>query len=322
MICRHVLVASVLAALLSTPPAAAQDARDMSPEAREYLEHALGLMQAQALNRHNVDWAAVRATAYQQAAGAQHPRDTYRAIAVALAALEDGHSRFVPPISELPPEFQMMAASRPRPEPEARQLDGRAAYVAVPGFSGPGADEFAERILDLVFEVDGPDVCGWIVDVRGNTGGNMWPMLQGLSPILGEGVTGYFVTPEDEWTAWEIDSDLAAGRKLARERVAVAVLHGGETVSSGEAVVVALRGRPETKSFGQSTGGLSTANRTITLSDGATLLLTVSRFADRHRNVYGEAIEPDEFVHADTPEEQLLEAARAWLLRQAACSGG
>jgi len=317
---RKGLVVAVLAALVCSPSLAGQDARDMSPEAREYLEYALRLMEGEALNRREVDWTAVRAAAYQEAAGALHPRDTYRAISGALAALEDNHSRFVPPISELPEEVQLMLASRPQAEPEARRLEERVGYVAVPGFSGQGAEAFAGRILDLIFEVDGPDVCGWIVDVRGNTGGNMWPMLHGLSPILGEGVPGYFVTRDGEWTAWRVERDLVAGRELAGGQVAVAVLQGGETVSSGEAVVVAFRRRGETKSFGQSTSGLSTANRTISMPDGATLLLTVSEYADRDRNVYGAAVDPDEYIEEEAPEEQLLEAAKVWLLRQGACS--
>jgi carboxyl-terminal processing protease len=319
---RHGLVLVVWVALSFHPSAAlAQDAQEMAPEAREYLEQALVLMEVEGLNRHKVDWAEVRAAAYRRAAGAQHPRDTYRAIAGALAALDDNHSHFIPPLSELPEELRMVRAARTRPAPEARRLGEQVAYVAIPGFSGPGAEEFAGRILDLVFDVDGPEVCGWIVDVRGNTGGNMWPMLQGLSPILGEGVPGYFATPGGDWTAWPVETGLVAGRSLIRDQVAVAILQGSETVSSGEAVVVAFRGRPEARSFGQSTGGLSTANRTIAMPDGASLNLTVSIYADRDRRMYGQAIDPDEYVDVEAPEEQLLEAAAAWLVRQPACSG-
>jgi len=37
---------------------------------------------------------------------------------------------------------------------------------------------------------DRDDLIGWIVDLRGNGGGNMWPMLAGVGPVLGEGVVG------------------------------------------------------------------------------------------------------------------------------------
>ena len=29
-------------------------------------------------------------------------------------------------------------------------------------------------------------VCGYVIDLRGNVGGNVWPMKAGLSPLLGE----------------------------------------------------------------------------------------------------------------------------------------
>jgi len=291
-----------------------------APEAREYLEHALRIMEAEALHRHRVDWADIRETAYRTAAGAHHPRDTYGAIAGALRALGDNHSRFIPPASEQPAEVRAMMDARPRPEPETRRVHERVGYVAVPGFSGPDAEQFTSSVLDGVFEVDGPEVCGWIVDVRGNTGGNMWPMLAGLSPILGDDRSGFFVTPDSGWVEWVIDHGVRAGRRLVRDHAAVAVLHDGATVSSGEAVVVAFRGRPQTRSFGQRTGGLSTANRTVAMPDGASMMLTVAVFADRERNLYGAAIPPDHVIEAESTEQAVLAPAIDWLLDQPACS--
>jgi len=37
---------------------------------------------------------------------------------------------------------------------------------------------------------DAPNVCGWIVDLRRNTGGAMWPMFQAIRAIVGEPPTG------------------------------------------------------------------------------------------------------------------------------------
>jgi C-terminal processing protease CtpA/Prc len=36
--------------------------------------------------------------------------------------------------------------------------------------------------------MDQGNLAGWIVDLRNNGGGNMWPMLTGIGSILGEGV--------------------------------------------------------------------------------------------------------------------------------------
>ena len=92
--------------------------------------------------------------------------------------------------------------------------------------------------------------------------------------------------------------------------MAVAVLTGGVVVRSGEATTIAFKKRPKTRSFGLATCGLSTANSTYRLSDGATLFLTTAVMADRERTRYGNPVPPDE-THADLT--QALSSAVAWL---------
>ena len=99
-------------------------------------------------------------------------------------------------------------------------------------------------------------------------------------------------------------------RQLRRERPRVAVLTDNGIASSGEATVIAFRGRPDTRSFGDATCGLSTANAGFTMSDGATLLLTVSVMADRTQTKYGDSIPPDEI---GTDPGQAVRRALAWL---------
>jgi hypothetical protein len=70
----------------------------------------------------------------------------------------------------------------------------------------------------------------------------------------------------------------------------------GRTISSGEAIVIAFRGRSLTRSFGTQSCGLSTSNDTHTLSDGATLILTEAYMADRAKNRFGMPVVPDEVV--------------------------
>jgi uncharacterized protein YbaP (TraB family) len=291
----------------------------MSSNAHEYLERALGIMQAQAMNRALVDWDQLRSDAFAAAKGAQEPRDTYRAIAGALAALGDQHSHFRPPPSAMPAGMQAMQPQS-RPEPAARRVASRVGYVHVPQFGGPEPEAFATRISELIREIDGPEICGWIVDVRGNGGGNMWPMLQGLARIVGEGTPGYFVSPDSTWVPWPLDAGAIGAPQLAEPHPAVAVLHDGRTASSGEAVVVAFRGREQTKTFGADTRGLSTANSSIRLSDGAMMMLTVSVFADRDRTVYGGVISPDEAAMTEESDADLEARAAEWVMGQEACA--
>ena len=106
------------------------------------------------------------------------------------------------------------------------------------------------------------------------------------------------------------------GYLLKHPGAPVAVLTGPRTASSGEATVLSFRGRPQTRSFGQPTSGLSTANVMRPLADGSALLLTTSVMRDRNDRGDGLKIEPDQRVEGDAAT---VAAAQAWLLAQPAC---
>ena len=60
----------------------------MSPAARKYLDEALNLIQLHAVNRGTLNWPKIRRQAFNSAAAAQTPIDTYPAIAVVLGQLD------------------------------------------------------------------------------------------------------------------------------------------------------------------------------------------------------------------------------------------
>jgi C-terminal processing protease CtpA/Prc len=99
----------------------------------------------------------------------------------------------------------------------------------------------------------------------------------------------------------------------------VAVLTSGQTASAGEAAAVAFRGRPDARSFGRPTYGVSTSNSTIELSDSSMLVLTSSRYGDRLGRLYGSKLQPDTPVNADRNDDPAQDAtvvsAMRWLKR-------
>jgi carboxyl-terminal processing protease len=297
---------------------------------RRYLEVALDVMQAHAAWRHDVDWETLRARAYTRNRIADTRSQTYDVIRFVLASLGDHHSGFISP--EMVSRLNALTVTD-NPAPESRVLSDRLGYIRVPPFvSGrQGAiDEAATRLQRAVEEADAEHPCGWVVDLQTNGGGNMWPMLAGLGPILGTGRLGGFVDPDGVITTWSYADGAAAEANQPRAHViggsyrsrastaAVAVLIGRATASSGEAVAIAFIGRPNTRSFGQRTRGLTTSNDQFRLSDGAILNLSVSAFADRNGGVYPDGIDPDEPTVA-VAAEPIPTAARHWLLAQPAC---
>ncbi|MGH2479614.1 MAG: S41 family peptidase, partial [Ktedonobacteraceae bacterium] len=183
--------------------------------------------------------------------------------------------------------------------PQGQRLAHAIGYLNLPGFLGSREQNktYAETAQRLIGEIDQATTCGWVIDLRGNTGGNMWPMVAGVGPILGEGAWVAFEAPWEKRVAFyrggqagiepdEVLSEVDQPTHLKRPEPPVAVLTSRLTASSGEFTALAFWGLPRVRTFGEPTAGLPTANRRIELSDGAMIALTVSLGADRTGRVY------------------------------------
>ncbi|MGW2378033.1 S41 family peptidase [Kitasatospora sp. NPDC001683] len=202
---RHRWVIAVWAAVLlagcASTPSPREGAR-LSPEARGYLIEALDLMQQQSLRRAEVDWKAVRAQAFDRAGDARTAAETYPAIEGALVALGDHHSRFFPPARA----GQVYGDPDVVNAPTARQLPNRIGYLALPPVNGSDRTyaEYVRQGRIAAAATDRAGACGWVVDLRDETGGGMWAPLAVAAPILGDGPAGGFVTPDGKRTVWSI----------------------------------------------------------------------------------------------------------------------
>jgi carboxyl-terminal processing protease len=309
----------------------------LGAQAEVYLDAALDVMEFNSIRRYEIDWPAFREAARADAeqAGAVAPSDTYPAIEAALERIGDNHSFFRPPAGAQLAASSEAAAGPAAVDPSTLLVAPGVGYVDVPAYSGGGAegDALAATYHRLIENVDSLGTsCRWVIDLRGNTGGNMWPMLAGIGPVLGADTVGYFVDPDSVLTSWFYEAGIAGvndiaiataspSYELVSPRPFVAVLTDGETASSGEAIAVAFRGRAGARSFGESTWGVSTANAAFPLSDGAVIFLTVATMADRLGTVYGQELVPDEFVvggtkTGDVATDAVLDAAVTWLQGQ------
>jgi len=272
----------------------------------------------------SVDWATVEPAVRAFAAGASKTSETYPAIRYLLSSLGDRHSFLMPPAQTT--EFATGAVQNP--PPDVKTLPDRIGYISVPGYNGAemqSMQAYTRRTHKLLVATAPSVACGWVVDLRGNTGGNMRPMLGGLKPFLGDAGLGTFEGRSGKsatWIAGQIVSIDPPATLNALENSWVAVLTGPRTVSSGEAVTISFRGRPHTRSFGQNTAGLSTANSTVRLPDGSMMLLTTAIELDRDGNRYGDVVTPDEVIPAEPAgagEDRVLKAAIAWLRVSSDC---
>ncbi len=311
------------------------DAQPPSPEAAEYLETAIQWMESEAMNRDQVDWDRVRVEARGLAGGASAPSDTHIAIRHALGALGDHHSHLIPASSNSA-RAGTGGSSATAAGPTGRSLQDGIGYIQLPSHSA-GSKQRDQAYADKGAEIlssFGERPRGVVIDLRRNGGGTMWPMLAAVGPLLGAERVGTFVyhhSGERQDWIWRDGMIHCSGVESIGPKelpgvtwpgdMPVALLYSRRTGSAGEAVAIAFRGRPKTRSFGVPTNGLSTNNGSYRMPDGSLLQITNGVYADRTSKEYGQAIEPDVRIEPNetvegADEDTALAAAVAWLMEQ------
>lgn len=306
--------------------------------ASAYLVDAIALIRRQSLRRDSVDWGIVTDSAFALARGARTTTDTHDALRYVTRALGDHHSAFLPGRASMKlatgPAPAPVVRARSQVLPVGRMLEAEVGYVSVPWFIDQLSDrgQWVARLHSLLDSLHEAGARGWVVDLRSNLGGNMWPMLEGLGSLFGDGLIGGIDMPQwSRRTRWWMFGGrpysgvpilaVAAwpGRRRSNSRFArdpVAVIIGPLTASSGEAVAIAFQGRPGTRFFGLPTAGLSTANAPIVLRDGAIAVVTIGIDMDRFGRRYGGPVMPDERIDGDGDDAAapVMRRAAAWVL--------
>jgi carboxyl-terminal processing protease len=234
-------------------------------------------------------------------------------------------------------------SSKGHVEPTGRRLSsdlGNIGYIELPVVGGAWEPypTLAQRVMR---EADQVPTCGWIIDLRRNSGGDIWSYMAAIGPILGEGQVGgfeYRTGAREPWAyqdgkvVWNgneryeslIEGPLYA---LKRPMPPVALLTSHATLAAGELAAVMFQGRPDVRSFGESTGGSPFLLYHTGLSDGAFLAVSGAFATDRTGRIYSGPITPDEVVVTDwtrfgTEHDPVIAAALDWLHQHPGCAHG
>ncbi len=228
----------------------------------------------------------------------------------------DMHSFYMGPIAST----KMKQVQDSVPLPEVSLLDDHTGYIKVPQLmtSNPGLIvKYTDSLRSQIQHLDNKtEIRAWVVDLRNNGGGTMWPMIAGLNPLIPDGIAGYFIDDRSRSSIWKSMSrnpenvgNVKTIYKCRNPNSKIAVLFNERTASSGEMTIISFLGLPNVKTFGTPSAGFTTANQTIPLSNGGFLYLATSFSADRNKKIYKGRLQPEVLV----PEERILEAARHWL---------
>lgn len=272
----------------------------------------------------DANWPAVREVARQRVDAAATTKDTYPALRDALSAAGQSPGDLV--------STETMAAVPPSTaEPTTTSAEG-ITTVTLPGFvdltARPGSGQptsaeksYARRGSAVIANATALTTCGWIVDVRGNSSTDVPVLVGTVGPLLPAGTTLVELDRAGQGIRLALDdgSVMVDGRQVLpvdpvrRSTSPVVVLQDTGTTRAGEAVVLAFRGRDRTTSIGAPTFGEATDAATELLPDGAHLVVTRWRMADRGGVPVKGPILPGQLVEDAAAQ---VSAARAWLRDQ------
>lgn len=212
---------------------------------------------------------------------------------------------------------------------EYKLLNDSVGYLKIVGI-GPNVaiQKEAEKIRAAVIKLSKNKVTNWIIDLRYNGGGNMYPMVTGLGPLIGDGIVGKLVNfSTDTLFSWniingnfvyDVPNVISLKNKPKFNTLPkVAVLTSRWTVSSGEVLATCFKGRPNTKFFGEATGGYTTNNNWEVINDQVILNISTGIYCDRNGNIYDKNIPVDVEipfeVEKETEKDKCIIEAIKWL---------
>ncbi len=166
-----------------------RDSQNLSVVSKSYIDEVITLLQNNSINKNKINWEDFRNDVYRHAKGSKTIENTYPSITYAISKLEDNHSYFAANIVS-----QDSSDLAPLPILHDEIVPENIGYIRL-GFC-MGNDDTKQKYIDTILykiaKQDKENLNAWIVDLRGNFGGDMWTMLVAIGPILGEGILGYF----------------------------------------------------------------------------------------------------------------------------------
>lgn len=301
---------------------------DCMQNASRLLDEAFVLMQKNYYRKEYVNWDTLRSAAQEKLLSRGNCTDAYETINWCFEQMREKHSFIMPTLkaAEYNNDKTKLGSIVPMNKLVGRiygeWIEDSIAYINIPWVSTTDEEicaQIADSIQRVIARLDTRSISKWIVDLRNNSGGNCWPMIAGVGPLIGDGICGYFVRDNDK-VSISYNNGAASQGKYVRCKVQnpyqlrsrnskIVVLTNNTTSSSGEIIALAFKGKSNVYTVGEPTAGYTTANATYNLSDKSMLVLTVCQEADRTGKVYSGRLLPDITVASATSGDTIKSAA-------------
>lgn len=290
-----------------------------------YVTKALKIMKNKSVNKSKLNWEDIFNKTLAEASKAKTIKETYPSIKNALSSLNDSHSNFYPEEMVRAYTLGYKATGQEFPVIKSELLENQYAYISLPdigSFNKGDWNLYINTFYEKVNDLQKRNPKGWIIDLRGNFGGMLYPMYAAIAPFLdsknvvgtkdAEGTIEYYNYKNGKFyegsTATQLFQLTQKEPKAVKKPIAILV--NKVTGSSAEFITAAFVGQKNIKIIGTNTQGLTSGNQEYKLSDGSFLVLTIGTIVDRTGKEYakiGEGIFPDIKIEKSTNETKTNE---------------
>lgn len=202
--------------------------------------------------------------------------------------------------------------------PTVKMLEQQTLLVTLPEFLGSDPKEMAKYADVLNNHLSYDHYKAVIINLANNGGGNMAPMLIGLSSLLPDGKLFSSQDKYQQKTDYLLaknklknQAKIKLQKAIHKQKVPIALVINGKTASSAEMVALSFKGLEKTRYFGVNSASYTTVNMTFPLYDGAEMMLSIAKTIDRNGQSYeNQPIIPDQV------SSTALEDAQKWLSGQ------
>ena len=267
-----------------------------------YVRHCVRLLERDGLYADSPEWKAKKKEVLASAKTISTMEEAHSCVEDAGYVAGGKHTSLSAPVTD--------TTTYPEVAPEVSMIEDGILYVVLPAHTGVKVSDslYVHTVFDFLQEH--LDAKGVIIDLRENTGGNMYPMITAVSPLLPSGGILKFksrkrltpITLEYVVKSYQIAPD-SIGK--IPSSTPVAILTSPHTGSSGEATLLCFHGLDNVRTFGGPSAGYASGNVTHILADGYMLAITRSCDVARTGEVFcNDPIDPD--VETEMPMEEAV----------------
>jgi carboxyl-terminal processing protease len=180
----------------------------------------------------------------------------------------------------------------------SHRLEGDVGWIKIKGFQSEEAYESLKKAIEDLQRTSGAKLKGYVIDLRGNSGGLLDEAIKVADAFLERGVI-VLVRRRDETKPHVATSgDLTGGKPLA-------VLIDRQTASGAEIVASSLQGQHRATIVGVASFGMASIQTLIPLDAQRAMRLTTGRMFRANGSTWeGKGIEPDVTVQAQQDSDR------------------